>query len=164
MKRLLSALAGVVLSGSVAFGASLSLVTGPQDPSQLNATVNSLIQSINTTLAPAGAGTLGSGLRIPTVASAAVALTITPATSGGTVSIGPGAALGTVAGSDNLDFALQPAGTGYVRLNGASSQIANGTVLISAPGASGPVGSHTSIQEWFAVKNLSGTVRYIPAW
>jgi hypothetical protein len=28
----------------------------------------------------------------------------------------------------------------------------------------GPTGSHTTIQEWFTVKNASGTVRYIPAF
>jgi hypothetical protein len=46
-KRLLAAaLTGLFLSG-VAFANNLPLITGAQDPSQLNATINTLIQSIN---------------------------------------------------------------------------------------------------------------------
>ena len=47
MKRIAYALTGFILSAAVALGASLPLITGPQDPSQLNATFNALIQQLN---------------------------------------------------------------------------------------------------------------------
>jgi hypothetical protein len=46
-KRTAYALTGLVLSAAIAFGANIPLLSGPQDPSQLNATINALIQSIN---------------------------------------------------------------------------------------------------------------------
>ena len=48
MKRLFYALTGLVFTALTAFGANIPLLTGPQDPSQLNATINQVIQSINT--------------------------------------------------------------------------------------------------------------------
>lgn len=48
MRKLLSTVAAIFFAGSVAWGANLPLLSGPQDPSQLLATLNSLIQSINT--------------------------------------------------------------------------------------------------------------------
>lgn len=49
MKRITAALAAIGLSASVAFGANISLLQGPNysDPSNILATVNTLIQSIN---------------------------------------------------------------------------------------------------------------------
>lgn len=42
------------------------------------------------------------------------------------------------------------------------------TTAIAAPtdaaASVGPTGSHTTVQEWLAVKNASGVVRYIPAY
>lgn len=52
MKRITAALAAIVLTAAAAWGANLSLLTGPQDPSQLLATLNTLIQSINTGITP----------------------------------------------------------------------------------------------------------------
>lgn len=46
MKKLLLALAAALGIGSLAYGAALTPLTGPQDPSQLNATINQLMQSI----------------------------------------------------------------------------------------------------------------------
>ena len=40
---------------------------------------------------------------------------------------------------------------------------ANGSVA-TAMSSLGPTGSHATIQEWFTVKDASGTVRYIPAF
>lgn len=48
MRKLLSILAAVGISSAVAFAASLPNFTGPQDPSQLNATLNTLNQNIRT--------------------------------------------------------------------------------------------------------------------
>ena len=47
LKRISAALAGLLVTGAVAYAANLPLITGAQDPSQLNATINTLIQSIN---------------------------------------------------------------------------------------------------------------------
>lgn len=63
----------------------------------------------------------------------------------------------------NIDVTVTPAGTGQVRVNGSSSWTANGSVA-TALSSVGPTGSHTTVQEWFTVKNASGTVRYIPAF
>jgi hypothetical protein len=40
---------------------------------------------------------------------------------------------------------------------------ANGAVA-TVLGSVGPTGSHTTVQEWFPIKNSSGTVRYVPGF
>ncbi len=73
---------------------------------------------------------------------------------------GAGTATLAASGTDtNIDIVLTPKGTGAVRLGTA----ANGAVA-TALSPVGPTGSHTTVQEWFAVKNASGVVRYIPAF
>ncbi|MGH6872633.1 MAG: DUF2793 domain-containing protein [Rhizomicrobium sp.] len=73
---------------------------------------------------------------------------------------GAGTATLAAAGADaNIDIALTPKGTGAVRLATA----ANGAVA-TALSSVGPTGAHTTVQEWFAVKNASGVIRYIPAF
>lgn len=52
MKRFLFALAGLVSTVAIAAAASIPLISGPQDPSQLNATINTLIQQINSLITP----------------------------------------------------------------------------------------------------------------
>lgn len=52
MKRIAYALTGLVLTAAIAWGASIPLLSGPQDPSQLNATINGVIQQINTGITP----------------------------------------------------------------------------------------------------------------
>lgn len=47
MRRFAYALLGLVATGALAWGANVPLLSGPQDPSQLNATINGVIQSIN---------------------------------------------------------------------------------------------------------------------
>ena len=56
MKRLYLALIGLVCAGGIAFAANLPLVTGAQDPSQLQAVVNGVIQTINTAVSRIGVG------------------------------------------------------------------------------------------------------------
>ena len=46
MKRLLSIAAAVLVSGAIAYGAYIPYLSGPQDPSQLLSTINTLINSI----------------------------------------------------------------------------------------------------------------------
>jgi hypothetical protein len=48
LKRLLASTTAIVMAAGIAVAANLSQITGPQDPSQLNATINALITSINT--------------------------------------------------------------------------------------------------------------------
>lgn len=67
----------------------------------------------------------------------------------------------TATGSDsNIDVQVVPKGTGTLRLPAT----AKSTVACTFTASSGPTGANTAIQEWFAVKNAAGTVRYIPAW
>ncbi|HTQ15680.1 MAG TPA: DUF2793 domain-containing protein [Rhizomicrobium sp.] len=73
---------------------------------------------------------------------------------------GAGTATLAAAGGDaSIDIALSPKGSGAVRLG----TVANGSVA-TALSSLGPTGAHTTVQEWFAVKNASGVVRYIPAF
>jgi hypothetical protein len=73
---------------------------------------------------------------------------------------GAGTATLAATGTDtNIDVVLTPKGTGAVRLG----TVANGAVA-TALSSVGPTGSHTTVQEWFAVKNASGVIRYIPAF
>ena len=52
MKRIALALVAILSTVAIAAGANLSLLTGPQDPSQLLNTLNQLIQSINSGVTP----------------------------------------------------------------------------------------------------------------
>ncbi|HEY1632989.1 MAG TPA: DUF2793 domain-containing protein [Rhizomicrobium sp.] len=73
---------------------------------------------------------------------------------------GAGTATLAASGTDsNVDIVLTPKGTGAVRM----PAVANGSVA-TALSAIGPTGAHTTVQEWFAVKNASGVVRYIPGF
>lgn len=56
LKRLSLAVLGLICVAGVAFGANISLITGAQDPSQLQAVVNNLIQTLNTTVSRIGVG------------------------------------------------------------------------------------------------------------
>ncbi len=56
-----------------------------------------------------------------------------------------------------------PKGAGVPFFFGTSIWSANASVA-TVLGSVGPVGSHTTVQEWFSVKNTSGVVRYIPAF
>lgn len=56
LKRLSAALAAMVCAAGIAWSANISQVSGPQDPSQLNATINGVIQNINTSVSRIGVG------------------------------------------------------------------------------------------------------------
>lgn len=60
LKKLVLALAAMLFTASVAFAGSLTTLTGPQDPSNLNNTINTLIISGNTNWSPSGANFLAS--------------------------------------------------------------------------------------------------------
>lgn len=52
LKRAIYALTGLVLTAVLAGAANIALLTGPQDVSQMNATINGVIQSINSGITP----------------------------------------------------------------------------------------------------------------
>ncbi len=56
MRKYLAAIAAVLVSAGISWGASLSLLTGPQPASDLVAILNTLIQSINSGITPASMG------------------------------------------------------------------------------------------------------------
>lgn len=85
--------------------------------------------------------------QINPVASAASYVSITAAATGSNPQI---------ASTGTSDLQFQP-GSGYIKL----ATVGNGTVA-TAMSSVGPTGSHTTIQEWLAIKNNSGVVRYIP--
>src|SRR4051812_41745573 len=143
MRKIVIALGLLLVSGMAAFGANLSLLSGPQDPSQLNATINGVIRSINSTVAPNGTGTTGSAIYIPTISTGTPinALAIYPGiiSQGVTITVGP--SLGRAADT-NVDLNIVPRGDGFIQF--AKSFTANGAVSNNMTSASlGPTGSHT---------------------
>jgi hypothetical protein len=53
--------------------------------------------------------------------------------------------------------------TGILKFASSGMFTANGAVA-TAMSSLGPAGSHTTIQEWFTIQDVAGTVRYIPAF
>lgn len=109
----------------------------------------------------AGAGTFLPPCAITFVNLGVGTVTITPTTS----TIGGGSTLilqtaqSATAVSDGANYQVSAGGIGVPSAN----FIANGTVA-STITSLGPTGSHTTIQEWFSLKDASGTLRYIPAY
>jgi hypothetical protein len=46
LRKIGAALAAVAVSGAIAYGVTVPLVTGPQDPGNMNATINGVVQSM----------------------------------------------------------------------------------------------------------------------
>ena len=84
LKKILAALVAVSISGASAFAGSVTPLSGPQDPSQLNAVINTLIVSGNTSWNPAGASFLAANN-----ISANASTTISYSTSTGASGISP---------------------------------------------------------------------------
>lgn len=53
--------------------------------------------------------------------------------------------------------------TGVMKMTGAGAIVANGAVATTMTSL-GPIGSHTTVQEWLVIQNSSGTVRWIPCY
>ena len=155
-------------TGTVSLSPAGALTINPAAASTINNC------SIGATTASTGKFT---GVTAPQLTSGA-ASAVTLATSGGTQftaahiasavnnlqaagsASGAGTATLSAIGTDtNIDIVLTPNGSGNVRI----PTVANGTVA-TALSSVGPTSSHAAVQEWFAVKNASGTVRYIPAF
>lgn len=75
---------------------------------------------------------------------------------------GNGLASMTLTWTAATTLSLQPTSGGLLRV-GPSVMTANGSVA-TALSSVGPAGANTTVQEWFTVRNSSGTVRYIPAF
>lgn len=61
------------------------------------------------------------------------------------------------------DTRLGRGSAGVWKFMDANSMAANGVVATTMTSL-GPVGSHTTIQEWLTIQNPSGTVRWIPCY
>lgn len=89
LKRLLAVMAAIMTAGTVAFAANIPLVSGPQDPSQLQATINGVIQSVNTGTQGLNGGYVGglplatTGTSIQTLGSVTLPASILNATGKG---------------------------------------------------------------------------------
>ena len=77
-----------------------------------------------------------------------------------TLTAGNGAGAGR-GGNVNITLGTGGATTGSLQIS--NTWTANGAVATAVTGV-GPTGSHTTVQEWFTIKNTAGTVRYIPAF
>lgn len=76
---------------------------------------------------------------------------------------GASVTLSAQGGDADVILALSPRGAGTLQVNGSNSWAANGAVATAMTNV-GPVGSHTTVQEWFVVRNASGVLRYIPGF
>lgn len=108
-------------------------LTGPSDPSQMNATVNGLVVAINNILSPLTGGGAVTGSSVPSAATVVNAISMTPAVSGSLASVG------LQSGADaNAGIQISPNGSGNVVLFGAGDtgvlQIANASGWYPAKG------------------------------
>lgn len=69
----------------------------------------------------------------------------------------------TIDASGNIVCLSIGNGATALKISGAGSWKANGSVA-TVLGSLGPVGSHTTVQEWLSVLDQSGTQRYIPCF
>lgn len=107
----------------------------------------------------ATSGATSKQFAIGRTASAVDQITVTGGATGS-----PGTATVSATGSDtDIDLVLTSKGAGVVKFGNSASFVANGSVATTMTSL-GPAGSHTTIQEWLAVKDSAGTIRYIPAY
>ena len=78
-------------------------------------------------------------------------------------STGVSPAMQAVGADTNIDMTLLSKGTGTIQFGSAAMYAANGAVATSL-GSVGPTGSRTTVQKWFAIKDNSGSLFYIPCW
>lgn len=78
LKRLLAALAALMVAAAVGYAGNITLVSGPQDPSQLNATLNGVIQNINSSVGRIGVGTTAASTTATTAETTLQQFTVPP--------------------------------------------------------------------------------------
>lgn len=139
-------------------------LSGPTDPSQINATINSLVIAINNILSPLTGG--------PTVSTQINAIDLTAGTTGM-----PGV-IGLQSGADtNAALQIQPNGTGNIILFASTGstgvlQFANTNSFVAANGLGAcpgiankapPIGVAQTIQGFIVVQDWIGRTRNLPA-
>lgn len=163
-----NALAGAIPSNPVTFRVSVPpiLVTA----AAFTASFASNVMTV--TVAPT-TGAIGIGQDINAVGVAPGTTVVSGSGSAWVLSTTPGAlAARSVTGGPvpvkldlswiaSTNFELQPSG-GTLQV-GSGCVAANGSVA-TALGSLGPAGSHTTVQEWIAIKTASGTTRYVPCF
>jgi len=131
MKMVFRLLAAVALCFGIssAFAAQLPLLSGPQDPSQLQSTINTEIILMNAAYGAAGSGNVNTAISVPVVTNPVDLLTITPSATGN-----PAFVTLTATGSDsNISLGLGSKGSGGVFLGGSTQ--ANATIQVVAASA-----------------------------
>lgn len=164
----LGALIGLLLVAALPTGARatntpLPYIRGAQDVSQLNNTLNTLINNINAILVPMQ----------PNVPGAVNFISLTPAAAGSVATIGIQGG-----GDANASLGLTGAGNGDIVLFAGNTLSAGGLKFANSPGwtvAGGiaacpsvnpqnpPFGVHTTIQGFFTFKDWLDRTRYVPA-
>jgi hypothetical protein len=111
---------GFFQGDSHARAASVPLLTGPQDTSQMNGTINGVIINLNAILSPLTGGGLIAGTTPGSGVPAVNTITLIPAVSGSTAVIGiaPG-------GDANASIQIQPNGAGDIILFGSGNSGGN---------------------------------------
>ena len=163
--RILTVLTALV-APSLAFAAAVPLISGPQDVSQLNNTLNNLILSINNILTPL----TGGGPSNPAVVNN---VSLSGGTAGNPAVIGLTSTSGT-----NVGIQIKPNGTGniilfgstgspgvlqfansasYVTANGLTACPGRGKVTTDVYGVSGVVNGYFLTEDWL------GRVHGVPA-
>jgi hypothetical protein len=139
IRKLFYALTGLVLSSAVAFGANLSLLSGPQysEPSQILATVNTLIRNINSGVQGSIGGFVGP------VATTAGTIQVLGTASIAANSLTAGQSVrvtcwgtGTATGTNTLTIQVGSATAFAVAGSATTAGVFKATVLIQKTGAS----------------------------
>lgn len=141
LKRIAYALTGLVLSGAVAFGANLSLLSGSQysEPSQVLATVNTVIRNINSGVS----GLLNSGGFVGPKATTLTTIEVLGTNTISASSLAAGQAVkvtcwgtGTATGTNTLTIQVGTATAYAVAGAGTTAGVYKATVLLQKTGAS----------------------------
>jgi hypothetical protein len=137
LKKFLAASAAVLVAGSVAYAAQIPLITGAQDPSQLNATINSVIQAVN-----AGTGLAGyvGGLPLATTGTTIQTLGSITLPAGQLKSVGQGVRIvcygnGTATGTNTMTVQVGTATAYAVAGAGTTAGVYQTIVTVYKSGA-----------------------------
>lgn len=166
---------GFLTAMTEARASTIPLITGPQDPSQMNATFNLVINEINAILSPLTGSGLINGAQPGTGATATNFLSLTPGVSGSGpfLDLAPG-------GDANASIGIQPNGNGNIilfqglPLSTGLMQFANEASFIVAPtiggfpgglpGAASFQGIHPNVQGVMVFKDWLGFTRGVAVY
>lgn len=138
MKRIALGFFSALLLSSAALGAALTPLTGPQDPSQINATFNALIQQANRTIGvvgyPGGLPATTTGTTIQTLGT----VTLPP---NQLATVGQGSRItctgsGTATGTNTMTVQVGTATAYAVAGSATTAGVFKATVIVQKTGAS----------------------------